>query len=198
MSRAQKHSLDDDGPTPRAAEAHKMSGVHDMGRSCINCHKRKVRCDRKTPCSQCVRSKWSCIYPNLDQETAKRSSPLQDITSRLDRLESRLLEVLEKQTSALSLPGESSQPNSEPAGKRVRIERTDSQRWEVLLRHGNRVHYVDNRNLLDLFQDVLNCNANSTACIKMLTSGRKRRCTHRNSRHTKSALRRPTRLRALA
>lgn len=31
--------------------------------SCINCRRRKVRCDRRHPCSPCCRNKTDCVFP---------------------------------------------------------------------------------------------------------------------------------------
>lgn len=44
--------------------------------SCATCRKRKIRCDRLTPCSQCVRSKIadSCYYPLVSSSSTSSSS----------------------------------------------------------------------------------------------------------------------------
>ena len=31
--------------------------------SCINCRRRKIRCDRRHPCSPCSRNKTECVFP---------------------------------------------------------------------------------------------------------------------------------------
>lgn len=31
--------------------------------SCVNCRRRKVRCDRRHPCAPCTRNKTDCIFP---------------------------------------------------------------------------------------------------------------------------------------
>lgn len=157
MSRVHKRpSTCEHEPLPASsAQLQESSNIPDPGRSCISCHKRKVRCDRKLPCTQCVRSNWSCSYPTPDRETAKKVSPFQDITTRLERLEAKLLEAVDKQSFTQPSPAEKSSPIvSEHQPKRARTRQPDPSRWEVLLRHGNQVHYVDNTNLLDLFQDV--------------------------------------------
>ncbi|EWZ33069.1 hypothetical protein FOZG_14564 [Fusarium oxysporum Fo47] len=47
-----------------------MSGTSDTGENplastwnCLNCRRRKVRCDRKNPCSHCSRSGKPCVFP---------------------------------------------------------------------------------------------------------------------------------------
>jgi Fungal Zn(2)-Cys(6) binuclear cluster domain len=46
------------------------NGANDTNRaeglkvwSCINCRRRKVRCDRRHPCAPCTRNKTECIFP---------------------------------------------------------------------------------------------------------------------------------------
>jgi hypothetical protein len=46
------------------------NGAHDTNRaeglkvwSCVNCRRRKVRCDRRHPCAPCNRNKTECIFP---------------------------------------------------------------------------------------------------------------------------------------
>ncbi|KAI5459016.1 hypothetical protein BGZ63DRAFT_270129 [Mariannaea sp. PMI_226] len=125
-------------------------------RSCINCHKRKVRCDRRLPCAQCDRVGWACSYPSADRHLSRKAAPVQDITTRLERIETILLRlcdgnslqdlvnIKQKNTEVtLKSPVHPLSPNS-----------SDRKPWEVLLKNGNRVHYVDNENLLNLFQDV--------------------------------------------
>ena len=31
--------------------------------SCVNCRRRKVRCDRRHPCAPCIRNKIECVFP---------------------------------------------------------------------------------------------------------------------------------------
>ncbi|RAL03682.1 putative C6 transcription factor [Aspergillus ibericus CBS 121593] len=45
---------------------------YDVERSCVRCHERKVRCDKATPCSMCVRARVPCRYPG--PERMKRRS----------------------------------------------------------------------------------------------------------------------------
>ena len=46
------------------------SGANDTNRieglkvwSCVNCRRRKVRCDRRHPCAPCTRNKTECVFP---------------------------------------------------------------------------------------------------------------------------------------
>lgn len=61
---------------------------YNVERSCIRCHERKVRCDKNSPCSKCVRLGQVCEYPG--PRRAKRKPPktsVTDVVSRLEQLE---------------------------------------------------------------------------------------------------------------
>lgn len=53
-------------------------------RSCILCRQRKVKCDRRQPCSNCVRAGSNCVHPPGAGRAAKRSRAID--TKVLDRL----------------------------------------------------------------------------------------------------------------
>jgi hypothetical protein len=36
-------------------------------RSCLTCHQCKIRCDKRSPCSNCVRNDVLCCYPEVEQ-----------------------------------------------------------------------------------------------------------------------------------
>lgn len=60
-------------------------------RSCKACHQRKVRCDRGVPCANCSKYGFTCVYPSGLNDVVTRKSPtLQDISNRLERLETLL------------------------------------------------------------------------------------------------------------
>ena len=58
-------------------------------RSCAVCHRRKVRCDKKIPCSQCVRSEFACSYPSPAASPARRmkTTRINDVASRIAQME---------------------------------------------------------------------------------------------------------------
>ncbi len=64
--------------------------------SCINCRRRKVRCDRRHPCAPCSRNKIECVFPvsgriprrSRDSSYSKPSTRKQaELLGRLRRLE---------------------------------------------------------------------------------------------------------------
>ena len=56
------------------------------GRSCLECRRRKIKCDRAYPCSYCVKTKTNCTYPALRTTTNKDD----DVAARVERVEGRL------------------------------------------------------------------------------------------------------------
>ncbi|KAL6922336.1 hypothetical protein FSST1_006362 [Fusarium sambucinum] len=58
-------------------------------RSCAVCHRRKVRCDKKSPCSQCIRSKFECSYPSSITPPVRRArkTTINDVASRISQME---------------------------------------------------------------------------------------------------------------
>lgn len=134
-------------------------------RSCLCCHRRKVRCDRRFPCANCEKAGWTCAYPSGygdDHKQNKEVQPsLQDITHRLERLEAMLSELVRNKTE-FERPQLQPQPqtasvsasangNNSRAGE---ARKNPGRPWEVLLGDGDGVQYVNNSNLLDLLPDV--------------------------------------------
>jgi hypothetical protein len=42
--------------------------------NCTTCRRRKVRCDRRYPCSQCQKSGINCVFPNSGRLPTRRNS----------------------------------------------------------------------------------------------------------------------------
>lgn len=70
--------------------------------SCVNCRRRKVRCDRREPCANCVKNNVECHFPvtgripRRRREPAVWKSPTQkqaELLGRLRRLEAVVTEM---------------------------------------------------------------------------------------------------------
>ncbi|KAL3446414.1 hypothetical protein BJX65DRAFT_309113 [Aspergillus insuetus] len=83
------------------------------GRSCFECRRRKIKCDRSHPCSYCVKNRIKCKYPagrsvlDEDQTALDRVASLE---SRLLAIEERLSEIDKSHPS----PSSASPPTIEP------------------------------------------------------------------------------------
>src|SRR3569833_3395378 len=65
-------------PTSRPSRVSKAAE-----RSCAVCHRRKVRCDKKMPCSTCTRTGVLCCYPPVDHQVLRHPrSSIADFTSQ--------------------------------------------------------------------------------------------------------------------
>ncbi|KAL4875139.1 fungal-specific transcription factor domain-containing protein [Aspergillus karnatakaensis] len=69
------------------------------GRSCLECRRRKIKCDRSRPCSYCVKVRLQCKYP-------ARPLPNEDALTRVASLETKL-GAMEKRLSGLTEPRQS-------------------------------------------------------------------------------------------
>lgn len=58
-------------------------------RSCVTCRRRKVRCDKREPCSNCVKANHECVFPPPGRAPRKPRRPHDaELLKRLRRLES--------------------------------------------------------------------------------------------------------------
>lgn len=77
---------------------------YNVERSCLRCHERKVRCDKRSPCSKCVRLNVPCQYPG--PERVKRRAPKTadtDVVTRLEQLERAITSLAEGPSPAQSV-----------------------------------------------------------------------------------------------
>lgn len=71
-----------------AAKPTSPTAPHPNPRSCVTCRKRKVRCDKKHPCSNCTKAGIECLFPGPGRAPRKsRKPPDTELLARLRRLE---------------------------------------------------------------------------------------------------------------
>ncbi|EWG41036.1 hypothetical protein FVEG_03225 [Fusarium verticillioides 7600] len=121
-------------------------------RSCAVCHRRKVRCDKNFPCSQCVRSGFECSYPPAGPPARRaKKTTINDVASRISQMEKTIEAFKAGQdvspqptvsagsvTSANSVPT----PASTATDAETR-ERARGSREGLLLNKGTSSHYVN-------------------------------------------------------
>ncbi|TQV91571.1 Fungal specific transcription factor [Cordyceps javanica] len=100
-------------------------------RSCVTCRSRKVRCDKKTPCSNCRRAQIPCVLPSDDRPprwarrldrlaqastaaTAPAAAESSQVMSRLQNLEN-LVKNLSAELHQARLPGDARAHASSPS-----------------------------------------------------------------------------------
>ncbi|KAI0197368.1 fungal-specific transcription factor domain-containing protein [Xylaria flabelliformis] len=105
--------------------------------ACVLCQNRKIKCDRHSPCSNCVKANVPCT-PSTPAPPRKRRRPNQDLQQRLARCE----ELLSEYTSNPRSPSSNDTPSREepwkPMGKLVidddGTKFTDSHLWATVHR----------------------------------------------------------------
>ncbi|KAJ4146188.1 hypothetical protein NW754_001652 [Fusarium falciforme] len=118
----------------------------NIERSCAVCHRRKVRCDKKLPCNQCIRGGFPCSYPPVQDVIRRtRKTTISDVATRISEMEKTIEAFKSGQvaspqvplpTPSTSLPA---RPRDSPAS-----ETTEQNRREGLLLSKGRVsHYVN-------------------------------------------------------
>ena len=79
--------------------------------SCVRCSSRKVKCDRKKPCNQCLKRDEDCIFNTQPPQRKRKRVKVQNLTNRLKYYESLL------QTQGFNLAKLSDALEPEPQGK---------------------------------------------------------------------------------
>ncbi|KFZ07801.1 hypothetical protein V502_09747 [Pseudogymnoascus sp. VKM F-4520 (FW-2644)] len=60
--------------------------------SCLECRRRKIKCDRSLPCSYCVKVKVQCSYPppSVTSQNTESKTAGTDVVARIERIEQTL------------------------------------------------------------------------------------------------------------
>ena len=64
--------------------------------SCTHCRQRKIKCDKKYPCSPCSRSNLTCVFPERARHPKKKSASSKATNDELMRRLGRMEELIEK------------------------------------------------------------------------------------------------------
>ena len=110
------------------AEMKASSKLH----SCAICHQRKVRCDKKDPCSYCVARGLSCVPMVLSiPRSRKKRFPEAELLARLRRYEAALKSHganIEQINASIEVKNsQSPDPNAEPCEGTTRTANPDQQ-----------------------------------------------------------------------
>ncbi|KAG8420110.1 hypothetical protein J3459_011386 [Metarhizium acridum] len=88
-------------PSPETPERSQTpSSAAAAQRSCATCRRRKVRCDKKCPCTPCSRGGHACSYPPKEPRAPRvRKATINDVATRISRLEETLTSIPGRQAS---------------------------------------------------------------------------------------------------
>ncbi|KAJ5586917.1 uncharacterized protein N7459_002682 [Penicillium hispanicum] len=82
------HSRHSPSALPGTAPAPRPLPDSASSRSCVTCRRRKVRCNKRSPCSNCTKAGIDCIFPPPGRAPRKSKRPPDaELLSRLRRLE---------------------------------------------------------------------------------------------------------------
>ncbi|TWU75888.1 hypothetical protein ED733_005773 [Metarhizium rileyi] len=69
-------------------------------RSCATCRRRKVRCDKRYPCTPCYRGAHACSYPPKEPRAPRvRKATIDDVATRISKLEETLTSIPVREAS---------------------------------------------------------------------------------------------------
>lgn len=149
-----QHPMDESQapPSPTASIRHKRAD-----RSCLLCHQRKIRCDKRSPCANCARADILCCYPGPDERSGRRlpKSTIADVAARVTRLE-RTITAISKNASHTDSNLYPASESRSPPGE-VYISETPAPRdssGEILVQDGLCTRYVNEAILSRVFEEV--------------------------------------------
>jgi hypothetical protein len=82
---------------------------HPRVLACVLCQHRKIKCDRNTPCSNCLKANVTCT-PSTPAPARKRRRPNQDLQERLARCEALLKQYAGAPTPSSGQSSDKQQP----------------------------------------------------------------------------------------
>ncbi|KAJ5374022.1 Transcription factor [Penicillium concentricum] len=93
-------------------------------RSCVTCRRRKVRCNKRSPCSNCTKSGIDCVFPPPGRAPRKSKRPPDaELLSRLRRLEG-VIDHLRGSGNTEAASASTGAPSSTTGSSTVRSEHT--------------------------------------------------------------------------
>ncbi|KAJ5893219.1 hypothetical protein N7495_004910 [Penicillium taxi] len=72
-------------------EAHDTSKSHEDVPACQSCRKKKARCSRAQPCSECIRFNTDCVYDERRMKPGLRAGAVDQLYRRIETLENMFL-----------------------------------------------------------------------------------------------------------
>ena len=138
-------------PSPTASVRHKRAD-----RSCLLCHQRKIRCDKRSPCANCTRADVLCCYPGPERSVRRLpKSTIAEVAARVTRLERTINAISNDASPVESKLNPTSDPKS-PLGD-VNISETPAPKnspREILVQDGPCTRYVNESILSHVLEEV--------------------------------------------
>ncbi|KAF2628170.1 putative Zn(II)2Cys6 transcription factor-like protein [Macroventuria anomochaeta] len=103
--------------------------AHGGVQACDLCHARKVKCDRKDPCSNCISSKSQCLrnrHKRAPRPKVRTDDKIQALVQRLSSLEDTVRVTQETPRPSLAVPEEASPEQHASSDRPLKRKRTST------------------------------------------------------------------------
>ena len=141
-------------------------------RSCFACNRKKIRCDKNSPCASCTRANKACSYPSLGPRVRRsKKTIMAEMVSRISSLERSLAEATDQRDTGLLSPRQSisettNTTSSVQPGRKLHHEHSSQKpRKDIIVRKGSSSQYFNEVLLSTVIEEVsfTNIGCKSTA-----------------------------------
>jgi hypothetical protein len=126
-------------------------------RSCIDCNRRKIRCDKREPCSTCLRAGSSCVYPPPGPRIRRsKKTIVSDMSARIESLEKSLAKFRAEETSVpkIASPAASLASTTQLSPEVSRRDVNQTSRDEIIVGKGSSSQYFNEVLLSSVIREV--------------------------------------------
>ena len=125
-------------------------------RSCLFCHQRKIRCDKRSTCANCARADVVCCYPGPELSGRRLpKSTIAEVAARVTRLERAITAISNDRShtdSNLYPISDSKSPPGEVSISETQVSRDCP--GEILVQDGLSTRYVNETILSRVLEEV--------------------------------------------
>lgn len=139
-------------------------------RSCFACNRKKIRCDKNSPCASCTRSNKACFYPSLGPQVRRsKKTIMAEMASRISSLERSLAEATDQRGTSLLSPRQSTSEttnitSSVQPGKKLHHEHVSQKsRKDIIVQKGSSSQYFNEVLLSTVIEEVSFTNIGCTS-----------------------------------
>ena len=128
---------------------------HWASRSCHDCNSKKIRCDKKVPCSSCKRADRACTYPAAGPRKRRaKKTIMADMASRIFGLERSVARFREEAKRGPAIQALENTQSGRLATALHRNDLSEGSREDVLVQKGSSSQYFNEIFLSRVIEDV--------------------------------------------
>ncbi|MCJ1469143.1 hypothetical protein MMC07_007776 [Pseudocyphellaria aurata] len=110
-------------------------------RSCLLCHQRKIRCNKRSPCSNCTRADVVCCYPGPEKPGRRQPKfTISELAARVTRLERTIAAV---SNDASDSTNKSSPDEAGDMSEKQSVADSSHSPEELLVQDGSSTRYIN-------------------------------------------------------